>query len=451
MEKEKQNQENILDKVGISFHRKLSFKLITIGILILFLLIPKMMILSLINERSLNAQSAISEVMSKWSDNQIISGPVLTIPYKEMVYNEKDEEYKAFIHTATFLPKVLYIEGEITPEKLYRSIYDVVVYQSELEIKGMFEYPDFESLNILPENIIWEKALVQLSISDLRGINEEVKINWSGKNLTFLPGLQNTTIGNSGISVSVPKIGEDKKCEFDFTLGLKGSESILFSPVGEKTEVQISSSWNDPGFTGNFLPNKRDINDSGFTAEWNILHFNRNFSQIWTDQKNTTGIPSTEIHSSDFGVELVSMANHYQKNTRSAKYAILIILITFIVFFMYEVFSKQRIHPFQYIMVGSALTLFYLLLLSITEHLGFNLAYLIASVAVLVLVVLYSRTFMPKIKSSAGIGLALAACFGFIFILLQLESFALLAGSIGIFLLLATLMYSTRKINWYKE
>jgi len=451
MEKEKQNQENILDRVGISFHRKLSFKLITIGILILLLLIPKMMILSLINERSLNAQSAINEVMSKWSDNQIISGPVLTVPYKEMVYNEKDEEYKEFIHTATFLPKVLYIEGEITPEKLYRSIYDVVVYQSELEIKGMFEYPDFESLNILPENIIWERALVQLSISDLRGINEEVKINWSGKDLTFLPGLQNTTIGNSGISVSVPKIGEDKNCEFDFILGLKGSESILFTPVGEKTEVQISSSWNDPGFTGNFLPNKRDINDSGFTAEWNILHFNRNFPQIWTDQKNNSGIPSTEIHSSDFGVELVSVANHYQENARSAKYAILIILITFIVFFMYEVFSKQRIHPFQYIMVGSALTLFYLLLLSITEHLGFNLAYLIASVAVLLLVVLYSRTFMPKIKSSAGIGLALTACFGFIFVLLQLESFALLAGSIGIFLLLATLMYSTRKINWYKE
>jgi len=451
MEKEKQNQENILDKVGITFHRKLSFKLITIGILILLLLIPKMMILSLINERSLNAENAISEVMSKWSNDQIVSGPVLTIPYKENVYNEKDEEFVEFTHIATFLPKVLNVKGKINPERLYRSIYDVVVYQSELKISGNFEYPNFESLNILPENILWDQALIQLSISDLRGINEEVKINWSGNELTFSPGLKNTTIGSDGISVPIPKIEVNKTQNFELNLGLKGSKSLMLTPVGEKTEVEISSTWNDPGFTGNFLPGDREIDDSGFSAQWSILHFNRNFPQQWTDENNNTRISPTRLHNSDFGVELVSMANHYQKNTRSAKYAILIILITFIVFFMYEVFSKQRIHPFQYIMVGSALTIFYLLLLSITEHLGFNLAYLIAGSSVLILVVLYSRTFMPKIKSSAGIGLALAACFGFVFILLQLESFALLAGSLGIFILLAILMYSTRKINWYKE
>ena len=448
---EKEKQENILDKLGISFHRKLSFKLVTIGILVLILLIPRIMILSLIGERSENAGIAINEVMSKWSNSQVITGPVLTIPYKKSIYNEKEEKYKEVIQTATFLPNTLNINGHIDPEKLYRSIYDVVVYQSEIKINGTFEYPDFTSLNILPENVIWEQARIQVAISDLRGINEEVKLNWSGEEIVFSPGLKDSSIGNSGISVLVPSFPEDSDQNFELTLGLKGSESLNFTPVGENTTVEIQSTWNDPGFIGNFLPKERNITSSGFDATWTVLHFNRNFPQQWTNNDDLTGFNTRGIHDSDFGVELVSMADHYQKNTRSAKYAILIIVIIFIVFFMYEVFSKQRIHPFQYIMVGSALTLFYLLLLSITEHLGFNIAYLIASVAVLFLIILYSRTFMPKIRSSLGVGLALAACFGFIFILLQLESFALLAGSIGLFILLAVLMYATRKINWYRE
>ena len=154
MENEKQHQENILDRIGISFHKKLSFKLITIAVLVLLLLIPKMMILSLIRERSINAESAIGEVMSKWSNNQVVSGPVLTIPYKKRIYNEEDKKFIEFTHVATFLPKKLQIDGQINPEKLYRSIYDVVVYQSELNLSGSFEYPDFNSLTINPENVL---------------------------------------------------------------------------------------------------------------------------------------------------------------------------------------------------------------------------------------------------------------------------------------------------------
>jgi inner membrane protein len=215
--------------------------------------------------------------------------------------------------------------------------------------------------------------------------------------------------------------------------------------------VHLSSTWNDPGFTGNFLPKTREIKESGFTADWTVLHFNRNFPQHWTDKKYDTNVSYASLQNSNFGVELVTVANHYQKNMRSAKYAILVIIIIFMVFFMYEVFSKQRIHPFQYIMVGIAITLFYLLLLSFSEQIGFNLSYLISALAVTLLVLLYSRSFMPKLKNSLGVGLALFACFGFIFILLQLESYALLAGSVGLFVLLAILMYATRKINWYKE
>lgn len=449
---EKEKQENILDKLGISFHRSLSFKLITIGLLILILMIPKMMILSLISERSVNAENATQEVMSKWSNNQVITGPVLVIPYKKRIFDEKEETYREEIKTATFLPKELNVSGNIQPKNLYRSIYNIEVYESDIKIEGNFELPDFKGFNIDLNNILWSEAQVLLSVSDLRGINEEVKLRWNNHENKFSPGMKESVIGRSGISLALNTLTEkDFPGKFNLSLNLKGSESLQFSPIGEKTIVQLESEWNDPGFIGNFLPKERTINKSGFKASWTVLHFNRNFPQKWLNDNQSRTVQSANIHSSDFGVELVTPANHYQKNTRSAKYSILIILITFIVFFMYETFSKQRIHPFQYIMVGSAITIFYLLLLSISEHMEFNNAYLTATISILILVFIYSRSFMPKLKSSAGITFALAACYGFIFVLLQLESYALLTGSVGLFILLAILMYSTRKINWYKE
>src|SRR5680860_110284 len=216
---EKEKQENILDKMGINFHRKLSFKLIIIGMLILILLIPKIMILSLIQERSTTANETTQEVMSKWSNEQSVTGPVLTIPYKEKVYNEEDKKYVELIHTATFLPKKLNIDGQINPEKLYRSIYDVVVYQSEINIEGSFEFPDFSVLNIAEENVVWDKAQIQISISDLRGINDVIKMKWSEEDFTFSPGIKNTIIGNSGVSVHIPKLSEDKTYNFKLNLG----------------------------------------------------------------------------------------------------------------------------------------------------------------------------------------------------------------------------------------
>ena len=390
MEQKTKREENILDKIEISFHRRLSFKPFTIGILVLLLLIPKVMILSLIQERSVNANETIQEVTSRWSNKQVIAGPYLIIPYKNRIYNKEKEQFIESTANATFLPKELIVTGNVVPQKLYRSIYDVVVYQGNIKISGVFTEPNFEALNIDNSNVIWEQAEIQLLISDLRGINKEVRLNWSGEDLLFSPGLSGRWGNESGISLAMNNLSYNKMNHFKLDLDLKGSKSLSFTPVGEKTEVEIASSWNDPGFTGNFLPYHREINEDGFKANWRVLHFNRNFPQQWLNT-NSKSYSLQMQQNSSFGVELVSMANHYQKNTRSAKYAILIIVITFIVFFMFEVFSKQRIHPFQYIMVGSAITLFYLLLLSITEHLGFNLAYLIAATSVVLLVVHWSR------------------------------------------------------------
>lgn len=447
---EKKKQENILDKAGITFHKRLSFKLVIIGMLVLLLLIPKMMILGLIHERQASSNQVINEVMDKWSGNQTISGPLLLIPYKKKIYSESQKEYIEVLNTATFLPKQLNIDGDIKPKKLKRSIYQVHVYESTLNVSGFFDNIDLASLQENNSEILWDKAQIQLGIKDLRGISKDLVLEWGDEQFTFSPGMKRSSIGNIGVSIPLSILkSENLNKSFKISLDLKGSQNLMFSPLGEKTSVKLSSSWNDPGFMGNFLPTDRKIDDKGFKAEWNVLHFNRNYPQQWTNSEAT--LHKQDISNSTFGVELVSLAGHYQKNTRSAKYAILIIIITFIVFFIYEVFSHQRIHPFQYIMVGSAIIIFYLLLLSFSEHLGFNIAYLLATAAIIILVFLYSRSFMPAIKNSIGIGLALAFCYVFIFVLLQLESYALLVGSIGMFALLALLMYATKGINWYKE
>ncbi|HYQ58506.1 MAG TPA: cell envelope integrity protein CreD [Draconibacterium sp.] len=445
-----EKQENILDRLGISFHRTLSFKLLVIGMLIIILLIPKVMIMELIGERQSNSFQVVNEVMSKWSNEQLISGPVLFVPFKKKIYMEEEDTYHEVTRYATILPKELSVNGKLLPKKLQRSIYNVDVYESELTIAGNFKDIDLAKLNIDSSDISWDDAQLQLSISDLRGINKGLELNWNNEDYTFSPGKTASPIGHSGVSIPLKDIvSDDLNGDFNIDLQLKGSQSLMFTPLGENTTVHLQSSWNDPGFTGNFLPSDRNVDENGFQADWNILHFNRNYPQQWVSSNISEN--QTDIENSKFGVEMVSLADHYQKNMRSAKYAILIIIITFVVFFMFEVLSKERIHPFQYIMVGSAISIFYLLLLSISEHLGFNLAYLVAALAVILLVFFYTRSFMPKLKSQLGTSFSLAGCYLFIFILLQLESYALLTGSIGLFVLLAALMYTTRKVNWYKE
>ena len=421
--------------------RQISIKLITVSIVILALLIPTFMIQNLIDEREDTSHSAKMEIMEKWSLDQTIRGPLLTVPYIVYEKNNKGEIYE-IVHYCHFLPETLNIEGDINPEKLQRSIYQTIVYDSNLKITGRFESPDFEKLKIDTNNIMWNKAELSVSISDLRGINNQVSVSWNGKPYIFSPVLNFKLLGDEGISIDVPETTFPANFEID--LALKGSSSLQFAPMGELTNVKLKSTWNDPGFDGYYLPSSRNVTKDGFTSEWNILHFNRNFPQEWT---NNNYDPTT----CDFGVNLVSMAGHYQKSSRSAKYAILIIVLIFLSFFLNEIITKQRVHPFQYILIGFAVLIFYVLLLSFSEHIGFNPAYLIASLLVSLMVLFYSKSFLRTWMNSMLLTLILIISFIFIFILLQLESYALLAGSIGLFVALAATMFFTRKINWYEE
>lgn len=436
--------KKFLESKQKSINWQITLKVLIIGVITIVLLVPKFMILDLIGQRQHTAEESSKEVMQSWSLDQTVRGPVLAIPYTERNIDsngkELNEEKEFYL-----LPKKLEIEGQVFPEKRKRSIYETVVYESAIKMGGHFDISGFDALKIPPENILWEKAKILVAIHDLRGINDRVEFGWNDSVYAFSPGMENKLVGNNGISLQMPQLlPQDFPAHFQFTLNLKGSESLNFAPLGETTEVTLQSAWNDPGFTGSFLPAEHTINNEGFTASWKVLDFNRNFPQQWKNDEY-------RVTDADFGVKLVTVADHYQKSSRAAKYGILIILFVFLSFFLNEIITKQKVHPFQYILVGFAVLVFYLLLLSISEQLGFNLAYLISSVSVLIMILLYSRTFLKKWVHAIVQTLILTFSFGFIFVLMQLETYALMVGSIGLFLVLALTMFVTRKINWYGE
>lgn len=437
--------KQIFDEKFKLFNWQLTIKVITIGFITLALMIPQLMIQNLIRERESTAESTKHEVMNKWSLDQTLRGPMLTIPYIERTFDDDGKMIREEIHEYHFLPETLNIGGEIFPQELHLSIYQSVVYESEIKIEGQFALPDFKKLKIDPANILWEKSNLSIAISDLRGINTLVDLVWNNNSYPFSPGMDNKLIGDNGISITMSDLDEsDFPSRFAIDLKLKGSDKLQFAPLGETTLVDIRSTWNDPGFQGNFLPSNRDVSQSGFNAQWKVLNFNRNFPQEWKDN-------AFKVTNADFGVKLVTVADHYQKNMRSVKYGFLVILFMVLSFFLYEIITKQKIHGFQYILVGFAILIFYLLLLSISEHLGFNIAYLISSLSVITMVLAYSRSFLKTWMNSILLTSILVFSFAFIFVLMQLESYALLVGSIGLFCVLALTMFFTRKINWYTE
>ncbi len=451
--------ENSNSLSGFWKANKIILKSFLIGFLVLLLLIPTFFIQNLVSERQERQKEAVAEISSKWAGPQTVTGPVIGIPYHEMVTdqgNTREEKKWAY-----FLPSRLNIHAHIIPEKRYRGIYRVIVYTTELEIKGSYDSLHVAELNIPAENLLWNEAAVFFDISDVQGLKEDMTLHLSGTGMqpgTNLPMGTNPSAGidldmvpakfsseqfRNSLSASLPAslAGIHGPLEFSTTVKLKGSGNLLFVPSGKETRVEAVSSWSDPSFTGSFLPDVRTVKDSGFVADWKVLYLNRNYPQQWKG-----GV--YELSKAAFGVNLIVPVDSYQQTTRSVKYAILIILLTFTAFFLIEWIYTRAIHSLQYVLVGFALCLFYTLLLSFSEYIGFNPAYLVASLATIGLIAWYVRSILRSSKMSLFVGSLLALQYGFIFTLIQLQDYALLMGSIGLFITLAVVMYFSRKIKW---
>ncbi len=431
------------DRINSWLKNSISLKLFVITILMLLLLIPAAMIKSIIFEReSLSTQTTI-EVSNKWAGDQQINGPILSIPLV-YEYGDEDKTYETtkYLH---ILPEELNIKGNISPEKLKRGIYEVVVYKSQLDLSGKFLFNKEVDKNNLKE-IKYDQAFLTIGISDLRGIEDQVILNWDKKSLQVEPGSKISDLIYSGITVKLPNIENNlnKSVNFSFSLNLQGSQNLNFIPLGSTTNVKIESNWAFPSFSGNFLPDNRKVSDEGFKADWKVLQLNRNFPQSWIGSKH-----ADQIKQSNFGVDLILPLDDYKKSVRSSKYAVMCIALTFLIFFLVEIINGRKIHPFQYILVGLGLLVFYVLLISISEHSNFNTAYIISSVSIVGMISLYSLTIFESKKLSLLLLSTLTSIYGFLFVTLQLADYALLMGSIGLTLILAATMYFTRNVNWY--
>ena len=447
-------------------------KLILVGFLALVLLAPTAMIQNLVHEREERRDEAVDEVGSKWGGEQIIAGPILTVPYKKIVkvLSQETAEQTAYAH---FLPEELKISGNASSQVLNRGIYDIPVYDTNLKFQGQFAPLDFGSFDVYNNKILWDDTVVSIVITDPRGINKEINFTWDGQVFKAEPGLGTNSLAslklsssnknealspvykeqsgttdssNHGVSAKIPFSSFASRQDyhtFDFQLDVNGSKELFFLPLGSKTEIKISSDWQNPSFNGAFLPDSREINENGFKADWTILKINRDFAGAWS------GDASASISNSDFGVKLLLPVDEYQKNTRSIKYAILIISLTFLIFFFIEVMNRIRIHPIQYLLVGLALVLFFSLLLSLSEHLGFNLSYLVAGAGTILMITLYSWAIFKRFWLAIIEGVFLSFIYIFIFVILRLQDYSLLVGSVGLFVVLAIIMFISRKVDWY--
>jgi inner membrane protein len=418
-------------------------KAIVVGFLILVLLIPNAFITDLVRERQQRQTEVIAEVSSKWASAQTITGPFLLVPYKELVTNEKGKT-ETVRRLAYFLPEQLQVNGTLFPEIRHRSIFQIVLYKSDLQLSGSFQKPDVAALGIAPEKVLWNEVRFCVGLTDNRGIAEQMKLEMNHVAADMNAGVPENMLAASGVNALVTAFTQPgvSQASFSLQLKLKGSERLFFTPVARETEVQLAASFPNPSFDGKFLPVASTLSDTGFKAQWKVLHFTRDVPQSWTNQK-------VEMENHEFGVQLLQGVDSYSKTMRSVKYALLFISLTFFLFFFIELLKKTSVHPLQYILVGFALSIFYTLLLSIGEYTGFTIAYLVATVATVGLITFYTKSVFGQWPVAIALFVFLTALYSFIYILIQLQDGALLFGSIGLFVLLSIVMYYSRKVDWY--
>ena len=421
-------------------------KILVIVLLVLLMIVPLQMIRALVEERNERRLEAEQEIIWSWGGEQTVGGPVVVVPY---MATRKDAEGKTerFVERAYFLPQTLEIRGEALPEERSRGIYEVTLYTSAFAVTGTFRTPDFSEWRVAESDILWEDAALVVELPDMRGLQEKVSLRWDGREIPFAAdrGELGVYPGEIRAPLEVGILRAGATHGFALDLHIQGGRSLGFLPLGEETTVRLSSPWPSPSFGGAFLPAERTVGPEGFEAQWYVLSLGRGYPQSWRQGE----IDPYTVAGSRFGVDLMTPVDTYMKTLRSVKYGMLFVLLPFLTFFLFEVFSGKRIHPFQYLLVGLAVSLFYLLLLSVSEHLRFGIAYLLASSGLTALITFYSGAVLLSWRRGLVMAPVLGAAYLFLYAALHSEDYALLIGSLGLAVILAGVMILTHKVNWY--
>jgi inner membrane protein len=425
-----------------------------IGVLIAGLLFPLMMIYGLISERAGRRAQAANEISAQWGAEQTVVGPVLSVAFHNST-TSNDGKPRVFLDRACFLPVVLNIEAEATPEIRKRTLFEVIVYRSRLKLTGRFSPLDLSQFrtqrgDTVPLDVVPGSATLTLGLADPHGIASPIALTWDGKEGRFTPGSPELAIGSAGVSAAVALPDSARDVWFTLSVDVNGTRELRFVPAGNETTVQLTSAWPHPSFVGTPLPKDRQITDAGFTAGWTVPYYGRSFTPSWIVSSTNREAQSAAIGSSSFGVTLMRPIDIYQKSDRAVKYAALFIVMTFVIAFLWEIVYGALVHPVQYLVVGCAMCLFYLLLLALSEHIGFDRAYLVGAAADVALIAWYWNWVIRGGWHGVLMGIVLSALYGYLFMLLRLEDYALLAGAVGLFAMLAAVMFLTRKIDWYE-
>ena len=461
-------------------------KMIVVGVLVIISWIASLFVLAVVSERTGRQSEAEVQIAEQWGRPQLIAGPVIVVPVKGTVNASAPNSLpnpngssQPVRHVLYILPKELNIDTKLEPEVRSRGIFNAPVYHSRMTLSGSFEQSDLTALGLSPAALLWNEASLVVGLSDTRSVNSGEDAVLAGKRISFLPGAPEWNVGGMGIHAKLPTsftTSIDKN--FNFSLDLSGSKSIRFLPLGENTNITAVAPWGSPSFVGAYLPDEESLTKDNFTASWHISALGRSYPNAWigtalvslyTDDQNYnpslfgSPIKSPAVYSgsgdeygqalaaSAFGVNLFREVTFYTLVSRTVKYAILFIALTFLAFYLFEVISGTRVHPFQYLLIGAALVLFYLLLLSFSEHIGFALSYLLSSILTLGMVTAYSASVLKARGRAWIIAAILAVLYAYLYAILQLENYALLFGTLFLFVALAAIMRATRKIEWYKE
>jgi inner membrane protein len=425
--------ETVSEPVG---HSNYLTKLMVLFVMALVLYLGTFLVGGLIDERQGHQDKAQQFFRTSWGDQQTIAGPFISIPYRKQLKDGTQE-----VHYAYLMPRSLKLDNQLNTFQRKRGIYEVPVYRAEQQYTGSFKMDDLLTGGLPLQALMLDKAVLSFGLSDVSALERVEYLKLNGKEYEAEPSLPTQDVASEGISVSINLSGLTE-LNFDAAMSVRGTERIAFLPTGKSTDITITSAWPSPSFFGRFLPNERpDTNGKGFSGQWKLQHLNRGFPQAWVGSKYN-------LKGESFGVSMMEPVNNYTQSERIIKYALLVIGLVFTIFFFIELLQGRNIHPLQYLLVGFALCLFYSLMVAFSEHIAFIWAYWSAALMTILLISGYLKSVLKSNQPAIFSLLSMTAIYGFLYMLLLQEDYALLIGNIGLFVVLAEVMYFSRKVKW---
>jgi len=426
-------------------------RLLLIGLLLLLLQVPAQMIRGVVQEREARRNEAAAGIRAAWGGHQQLLGPLLRVPFvtrhprttaegRRLEYREADAAY--------FLPQTLRLQAQLRTELRRRGLFELPVYSVQLQAQGRFARPEFARWKVRDEDIDWAGTELILSLSEPRSLHADARLHWQGQALSLRPSAGAAPWTRPAVHVPLGRLQPTPfatdTVDFALDLAFNGAGHLWFAPTAEDTELQLRADWPHPSFQGQWLPVTRKVDETGFDARWSVSYLGRDYPQQWRESSGQ----GEALDRAWFGASLAQPVDPYALADRISKYALLTLLCTFAVTWLAEVLSGRRIHPIQYAFVGAGLCLFGLLQLSVAEHFGFGPAFAVAAAAVTLMVTLYGRSLLGTARA-VGVGAVLGGLYGYLYLLLRSEDYALLGGAIALFAGLAAAMYLTRNFNWF--